>query len=66
MTVNKHAKALGKRGGEKRAKRLSSEQKKVIASLGGKARAESLQAAKRIEENFLYLETIQELRESNE
>jgi len=45
-----------------RAKRLSRDEKKAIASLGGKARAESLGRARRIQENFRYVAAIRELR----
>ncbi len=37
-----------------RAKRLSAAHKRQIASLGGAARAKSLQAARRIADNFRY------------
>ena len=56
------AQLLGRRGGRARAKRLSLEAKKEIASLGGKARAESLQATQRIQRNFNYLKVVQTLR----
>ena len=36
--------------------------KKRIASLGGKARLQSLQAARRIEDNFRYAAVLGELR----
>ena len=48
------ASALGRRGGRIRAQRLSAARKKQIASLGGDARARSLQAARRITANFAY------------
>ena len=56
------AKLLGRRGGLARAKRLSPRAKKEIASLGGKARVESLQAMRRIQRNFNYLKAVQILR----
>lgn len=59
MSIRDFAKALGRRGGFKRAQRLSPRQRKEIASAGGLARLESFKLAKRIEENFLYLEAIQ-------
>lgn len=52
------AKSLGRLGGLARAKRLSADHKKKIASSGGKARAESLLAARRIQENFDYLDAV--------
>lgn len=56
------AKALGRRGGLARARRLSTERRAEIASLGGEARARSLEAARRIAENFRYAAAAQELR----
>lgn len=46
-----------------RARRLSAEKKREIASLGGRARSESNSIVKRIEENFRYLETIRQMTE---
>ncbi|OGQ45181.1 MAG: hypothetical protein A3H42_02370 [Deltaproteobacteria bacterium RIFCSPLOWO2_02_FULL_46_8] len=61
MKLSRYAKILGRKGGLKRAQKLSSARKKAIAVVGAKARAESLRAAKRIQENFLYLEAIREM-----
>jgi hypothetical protein len=55
------AKIPGRLGGRARAKRLSVEHKKKIASLGGRSRSKSLQAARRIVENFLYVAAIRDL-----
>ncbi|OGQ21418.1 MAG: hypothetical protein A3I05_09115 [Deltaproteobacteria bacterium RIFCSPLOWO2_02_FULL_44_10] len=44
---------------------MSGEEKRKIASLGGKSRAKSLQAARHVRENFRYLETIQVLGARN-
>jgi len=41
---------------------LSAAEKQRIASLGGKARRQSLQAARRIAENFRYVAVMAELR----
>jgi hypothetical protein len=41
---------------------LSAAERKRIASLGGKARAQSLQAAGRIADNFRYAAALGELR----
>lgn len=57
-SVTSIAKALGKRGGLARAKRLSADRKKTIASQGGKSRAQSLLAAKRLRANFEFLATV--------
>lgn len=56
------ARALGRRGGLSRARRLTPADKSRIASMGGHARRESLQAARRIADNFQYLAVAQELR----
>lgn len=57
-SIRSIAKALGKRGGLARAKRLSAAQKKAIASHGGRARAKSLLATRRVRENFEYLNAV--------
>lgn len=45
-----------------RALRLSARERRRIASLGGKARSTSLQAARRIAANLRYAALIQDLR----
>ena len=62
MNASEMAKALGRRGGLSRGQRLSATDKKCIASLGGKARAQSLQAARRIADNFRYVAVLGDLR----
>ena len=52
------ARRLGQRGGRARARRLSAERRREIASLGGEARRRSLLAAKRIADNFHYLTAV--------
>lgn len=52
MKLKTAAQKLGSLGGKARAKRLSAERRKEIASLGGIARAVSVLAAKRISLNF--------------
>ena len=52
------ARRLGKRGGIARARRLSPERRREIASLGGEARRRSILAAKRIADNFRYLTAV--------
>ena len=64
MNPSEAARALGRRGGQARAARLSSEQRKEIASLGGKARSLSFHAARRIRDNFAYLAAVEALRHS--
>ena len=56
------AQALGRRGGLVRARRLSPEQRRKIASLGGMAKALSRHAVRRVEDNFDYLEAIEALK----
>ena len=62
MNVSAMAKALGRRGGRARGERLSAADKKRIASLGAKARVQSLQAARRIVDNFRYAAALGDLR----
>ena len=62
VNASEMARALGRRGGRARGKRLSVADKKRIASLGGKARRQSLQAARRIADNFRYAAVLGELR----
>ena len=62
MNASDMAKALGRRGGQARGRRLSAADKKRIASLGGKARLQSLQAARRIADNFRYAAVLGDLR----
>jgi len=66
LTMNSRqiAKTLGRRGGRMRARRLSARERRRIASLGGQARATSLQAARRIAVNLRYANLLQDLRES--
>ena len=66
MNASQMARALGRRGGRARGKRLSRAEKKRIASLGGKARARSLLAARRISDNFRYVAVLDELAEVHE
>jgi hypothetical protein len=61
MTTSEHARALGSRGGLARARRLSSEATHRIAAMGGRARRESLRAARQIDEKFAYVATIEAL-----
>ena len=56
------AKALGRRGCLKRAQRLSTARRKQIAALGGNARARSMKAARRLEDNFRYAAAMEALR----
>jgi len=56
------ARAMGRRGGRARAKRLSAERRRQIASLGGRARHRSRLAAQRIVDNLRYAAAVLELR----
>lgn len=62
MNVSEFAKALGRRGGLARSRRLPAAEKARIASMGGQARRQSLLAARRIAANFRYLVAVNELR----
>ena len=62
MNTSEMARALGRRGGRARGKRLSAADKKRIASLGGKARFQSIQAARRIVDNLRYATVVSNLR----
>jgi hypothetical protein len=62
MSIRQFAQALGRRGGRARARSLSSQERKKIASLGGRTKALSHHAARRIEDNFRYLEAIEALK----
>ena len=55
------ATAMGRRGGQARARRLSPDQRRRIAALGGAARRASLEVAQRIIDNFSYLTAVQAL-----
>lgn len=56
------ARALGRRGGLARARRLTAERRREIAALGGAARRESLAAARQIASNFNYAKAVVALR----
>ncbi len=58
------ARALGRLGGRARAKKLSSEQKKKIASMGGRVKAMARHAEQRVEDNFRYLQAVEALRKA--
>lgn len=55
------AKALGRLGGQARARRLSPADRRRIAALGGEARSRSLEVARRIADNFAYVSAMQAL-----
>jgi hypothetical protein len=56
------AKELGRKGGQVRAARLTVTQRSRIASLGAAARRRSLEAARRIADNFAYATAVASLR----
>lgn len=62
MTPRAAAAALGRRGGLARARRLSADERRRVASLGGEARRRSLEAARLVETNLRYAEAIRDLR----
>jgi hypothetical protein len=61
MDVRAMARAMGRRGGRARAKRLSAERRRRIASMGGKARHRSILAGRRLTANLLYAAAALEL-----
>jgi hypothetical protein len=62
MDVREMARRMGRRGGRSRARRLSAQRRREIASLGGQARRRSLLVARRIADNFRYVDAALELR----
>ncbi|MGH9410387.1 MAG: hypothetical protein ACRD1V_13140 [Vicinamibacterales bacterium] len=62
MNTTSMARLLGRRGGLARGRRLSPEVRKRIASLGGHARRESIEAARRLVDNFRYAAAVDALR----
>ena len=56
------ARELGRKGGQVRAARLTAAQRSRIASLGAAARRHSLEAARRIADNFAYAAAVATLR----
>jgi hypothetical protein len=61
MNAHEMARLLGRRGGRARAKRLSAEERRRIASLGGEARRRSFEAARRVITNLRYAAMMTEL-----
>jgi hypothetical protein len=64
MGIRSIARALGRRGGLARARKLSAERRKEIASQGGRSKALSRHASRRIRENFEYLKRVNALRKA--
>ena len=62
MSLDQAARRLGKRGGLARARRLSAERRREIASQGGAAKRESLAVARRLADNFVYAAMMESLR----
>ncbi|CAN5532595.1 hypothetical protein BH23ACI1_BH23ACI1_23010 [soil metagenome] len=55
------AAALGRQGGLARARRLSADERRRVASLGGQARRRSIEVAARIERNLQYAAAVRDL-----
>ena len=64
MGLSSIARALGRRGGVARARKLSPERRREIASQGGRSKALSRHASRRIRENFEYLKRVSALRKA--
>jgi hypothetical protein len=62
MNLRAMARAMGRRGGEARARRLSAARRRQIASAGGRARRRSLLAARRMADTLSYAAAVLELR----
>jgi hypothetical protein len=62
MGLREMARMMGRRGGRARARRLSAERRRHIASLGGYARHRSLLAVRRIADNLRYAAAVLELQ----
>jgi hypothetical protein len=62
MDASDMARALGRKGGTARAARLAPSERRRIAALGGRARALSLHASRRVAENFRYVEAMDALQ----
>jgi hypothetical protein len=57
------AQLLGRRGGRARARRLTAEERRRIASSGGHARRESLEAAMRIAATLRHAQMVAQLQQ---
>jgi hypothetical protein len=64
MDLHRIARALGRLGGLARARSLSPERRKEIASQGGRSKALSRKAARRIRDNFESLRRMEALRKA--
>lgn len=64
MRMKSIARALGRRGGLARARKLSAERRRQIASQGGLSKALSHHASRRILENFESLKRVDALRKT--
>ena len=62
MNLHEWAQASGRLGGMARARAISASRRREIASLGGRAKALSRVAARRIRDNFAYLEAVEAMR----
>ncbi|MGE3844009.1 MAG: hypothetical protein AB7I50_20750 [Vicinamibacterales bacterium] len=62
MNTRDMARALGRRGGQARARTLTADERRRIAALGGAARRRSLALARRHADNFIYAAMVLELQ----
>jgi hypothetical protein len=62
MDITQVARSLGRRGGHARAARLTPEERRRIAALGGQARRRSFELARRVAENFRYVDAVAAMR----
>ncbi len=61
MSLSEMARTLGRRGGLRRAQRLSPRRRANIARMGARARSESLRLAEAVRNNFDYVTAIEQL-----
>lgn len=61
MSLSEMARTLGRRGGLRRAQRLSHRRRANIARMGATARMESLRLAEVVRNNFDYVRAIEQL-----
>lgn len=62
MGIEDIARTLGRRGGRARARRLSAEERRRIAALGGQARHRARQVLQRLENNLRYAVAVVQLQ----
>jgi hypothetical protein len=62
VDADRAARILGRRGGQARAERLSAEERRRIASLGGQARMRAIRIVRRMADTLDYAAAVAELQ----